>query len=87
MPPVADFVREGLTLLGMTGGPILLALGLVGLVVGILQAATQINDPSISFLPRALTLVLIVVAFGGWITSASAQFLVATAGRMANSGP
>ena len=40
-------MREGFTLLASTAGPFIGGLLLVGLVVGILQATTQINDPAV----------------------------------------
>jgi flagellar biosynthesis protein FliQ len=46
-------LREALLLLAAVGGPVLGALLLVGLVVGVLQAATQVNDAAVGFLPRA----------------------------------
>ncbi len=39
----------------------------VGLVVSVLQAATQINEQTLSFLPRLLTTLVSVMVFGPWI--------------------
>ncbi|HEY2899402.1 MAG TPA: flagellar biosynthetic protein FliQ, partial [Polyangia bacterium] len=44
-------MHEGMLLLASTAGPFVGGLLLVGLVVGILQSATQINDPAVGFLP------------------------------------
>ena len=40
---------------------------LVGLVVAILQAATQINEQTLSFLPRLLVTLLTIMAVGPWL--------------------
>ncbi|HPX96875.1 MAG TPA: flagellar biosynthetic protein FliQ [Thermotogota bacterium] len=39
----------------------------VGLLIGIFQAVTQINDQTISFVPKVLVVFLSLVIFGGWI--------------------
>ncbi len=42
---------------------------LVGLVVSIFQAATQINEQTLSFLPRLLMTLITIMAMGPWILS------------------
>lgn len=42
---------------------------LVGLVVSVLQAATQINEQTLSFLPRLLATLLAIMAAGPWIVA------------------
>jgi flagellar biosynthetic protein FliQ len=41
---------------------------LVGLVVAIFQAATSINEQTLSFLPRLLVTLFVLMAFGNWFT-------------------
>jgi flagellar biosynthetic protein FliQ len=57
-------VREGLLLVLLVSAPPLVASLGVGLVVGVLQAATQIQDPALSFVPKLVTVVLVLVALG-----------------------
>ena len=40
---------------------------IVGLIVAVLQAATQINEQTLSFLPRLLATLISVILFGPWI--------------------
>lgn len=47
-------------------GPMLLAALLVGVAVGVLQAATQINEASISFLTKLLAVGVVLLALGSW---------------------
>jgi flagellar biosynthetic protein FliQ len=48
-------------------GP-LLAVGIaVGLVVGLVQAATQLSEPAIGFVPKLLAMGVALVAMGGWL--------------------
>ena len=76
-------LREGLVLLGVVGGPLFGSILAVGLVVGVLQAATQVNDPAVGFLPRALTVGLVCTFAGGWMMDRLAGFLAAALTRMA----
>ena len=50
--------------------------------VGTLQAATQVNDPAVGFLPRLLTAVILCVALGGWMMQRMAGFFVQALQRM-----
>jgi flagellar biosynthesis protein FliQ len=75
-------LREGFAVLAMVGGPFMGALLVVGLVVGLLQAVTQINDPAIGFLPRLVTIVLVAWFAGGWAVERMAQFVAGALQRM-----
>lgn len=41
----------------------------VGLVVAVFQAATQVNEQTLSFLPRLLTTLLVIIFAGNWMIS------------------
>lgn len=45
-------------------GPVLIALLIVGLVIGILQAATSVNESSVAFIPKLLVLGVILLLVG-----------------------
>ena len=51
-----DEIARGLQMALMLGAPPLLAVLLIGVLIGIVQAATQINEPTIAFVFKALTL-------------------------------
>jgi flagellar biosynthesis protein FliQ len=76
-------VREGFAVLAGVGGPVLGVLLVVGLVFGVIQAATQINDPAVSFLPRMAGGLLVVLLAGNWIMERLAKYLVLAFGRIA----
>lgn len=57
-------IREGLILVLILSAPPLLASLAVGLVVGVFQAATQIQDQTVSFVPKLVVVVLIIIAVG-----------------------
>jgi type III secretion HrpO family protein len=54
--------------------PVVGAAALVGLLVSVLQAATQVQDPTIGHLPRLLAVVAVLVAVGPWMASQIAEF-------------
>jgi flagellar biosynthesis protein FliQ len=78
-------VHEGLAILAVTGAPLFATILVVGLTVGVVQAATQINDAAVGFLPRALAAALVIWLAGGWMTERLAGYLarsiIAMAGR------
>ncbi|WP_440224666.1 flagellar biosynthesis protein FliQ [Dokdonella sp. MW10] len=51
----------------IVAAPLLLAVLVVGLVVGMLQAATQINEMTLSFIPKLIALALVITAGGPWM--------------------
>lgn len=57
-------VREGLILALLVSAPPLLASLIVGFVVSVVQAATQIQDPTIAFVPKLVAVVLVLLASG-----------------------
>ncbi len=76
-------MREALVLLGVVGGPLFGAVLVTGLVVGILQAATQVNDPAVGSLPRLAVAVAVCWLAGGWIMHRLSAFLGEAIVRMA----
>jgi len=56
--------REALILVLLLSAPPLLASMVVGFVVSILQAATQIHDQAVSFVPKLAAVVLVLLMFG-----------------------
>ena len=51
----------------MISAPLLLTALVIGLVVSIFQAATQINEMTLSFIPKLLGLFLVLMLSGGWM--------------------
>ena len=64
---VLTVARESLTVTVMVAAPLLLAALVTGVLVGVLQAATQINEMTLSFIPKLLALVVTLVATGPWM--------------------
>ncbi|HHL2320667.1 TPA: flagellar biosynthesis protein FliQ [Pseudomonas aeruginosa] len=67
-PEVAlDLLREALWLTAMIVGVLVVPSLLVGLVVAMFQAATQINEQTLSFLPRLMVILLTLIVLGPWL--------------------
>ena len=72
---VLTFGREALTLLLMISLPVLLTVLAVGLVVSIFQAVTQINENTLSFVPKLVAAVLVFAIAGPWMLSTVVDFI------------
>ena len=72
----AELAQQALLLVLTLSLPALLAAAALGVVVGLLAAATQINDSALSFTPRLLGVTLVIVTLGGWGASTLLRFTV-----------
>ena len=63
---VIDLGRESLWIAVMVAAPLLGVALAVGLLIGIFQAATSIQEMTLSFIPKLAVMVLALVIFGGW---------------------
>jgi len=59
--------QQGMEVLLVIGAPLLLAALVTGLIVSIFQAATQINESTLSFLPKLLAILATLVVAGPWM--------------------
>lgn len=67
--------QQGLMMLLMISAPILLIVLAVGLVVSIFQAATQINEATLSFVPKIVAAVIVMGLSGPWMVSTLVDYL------------
>ncbi len=64
---VIDILREALWLIVLLSAVIIGPGLVIGLVVSTFQAATQINEQTLSFLPRLLITLIVIIAAGPWM--------------------
>ena len=64
---VIAMVREALELTLLISAPLLLTALVTGLVVSVFQAATQINEMTLSFIPKLIGVFVAIVISGPWI--------------------
>ncbi len=70
--------QQGLYMLLLVSAPVLLAVLVVGLVVSIFQAATQINEATLSFVPKVLAAVAVLAIAGPWMLTMLVEYIQRT---------
>ncbi len=71
---VMDLAHRMLLVTTLIAAPLLLIALVAGLVIGMFQAATQINESTLSFIPKLLLLVLALFVAGPWILRVLTDF-------------
>lgn len=66
---VLNLGQDALQVMLMVSGPLLVVALVVGLLVSILQAATQINEMTLSFIPKILSIFGTLLLLGPWMLS------------------
>lgn len=64
---VLDVVRQGFLTIIVVSLPVLLTSMVVGLVVSVLQAVTQVQEQTLSFVPKLIAVMLALVIFGNFM--------------------
>jgi flagellar biosynthetic protein FliQ len=64
---VVALLRESLFVTLKVSSPILITALVVGLVIGILQTTTSIQEPTIAFVPKLVAIFVVIVIFASWI--------------------
>jgi flagellar biosynthesis protein FliQ len=67
--------QQGLMLLLMVAAPVLLTVLAVGLLVSIFQAATQINEATLSFVPKVVAAVAVLGIAGPWMLTTLVEYI------------
>ena len=63
---VVDICHQALWMVVLISAPLLGVALAVGLVIGIIQAATSINEQTLSFIPKLAALAITLALVGGW---------------------
>ncbi|HBV21500.1 MAG TPA: flagellar biosynthetic protein FliQ [Nitrosomonas sp.] len=67
--------RQALEITFIISAPLLLAALVTGLIVSIFQAATQINEMTLSFIPKLLVMFLVMVLAGPWMLNIMMDYM------------
>ena len=70
--------QQGLYVLMMVAAPILLAVLAVGVLVSVFQAATQINESTLSFVPKELAAIAVLAIAGPWMITTLVEYIQRT---------
>jgi len=71
---IVGLVQQALEVTLLISAPLLLAALITGLVISVFQAATQINEMTLSFIPKLLAVFAALVLAGPWMLSVIVDF-------------
>ena len=71
---VIDLGQQALYLIAMITAPMLLSALTIGLIIGMFQAATSINEQTLSFIPKLMVLLLSILIAGPWMLNLLLSF-------------
>lgn len=72
---VVDLGRQAVEVALLVSAPMLLAALVTGLVISIFQAATQINEMTLSFVPKVVAMLIAMVVAGPWLLTVMTDFI------------
>jgi len=72
---VMNIGRQAIEMTLLLSGPLLLAALVVGLIISIFQAATQINEQTLSFIPKLLAMFLMLILAGPWMLQMMVDYI------------
>ncbi|MEY2657557.1 MAG: flagellar biosynthesis protein FliQ [Limnohabitans sp.] len=79
---VVDLGRQALWITMLVSAPLLVVGLAVGLLIGIFQAATSINEQTLSFIPKLIALGLTLSIAGGWMINTMVDYTRVLFGRI-----
>ena len=72
---VMNLGRHAVEVLLLVSAPILLVVLIIGLAVSIFQAATQINEATLSFIPKLVGVFAVLVLAGPWMLTVMVDYM------------
>ena len=69
-----EIMREAIWVAIKLGGPMLVASMAIGVIVAIFQAATQIHEQSVSFIPKLILIIVFLLVGGNWMLNTMQEF-------------
>lgn len=73
---VIEIMKEAMLVAFEIAGPLLIISIAVGLLVAIFQAATQIHEQTLTFVPKLIVIALVLLALGSWMSKVMNEFVV-----------
>ena len=83
---VLGLMKEALTVSLLVGAPILATTLVIGVVVSIIQAVTQVNEATLPFVPKLVGVFVAMLLFGPWMMSTLLDFSAGIFANMASYG-
>ena len=79
---VLEIGVQTMTVTGLLAAPLLLAALVVGLLIGMFQAATQINEMTLTFVPKLIVVALVIMIAGPALLNTLLDFTTQIIGRI-----
>ena len=73
---VMEIMKEAMLVAFEIAGPLLIISIAVGLLVALFQAATQIHEQTLTFVPKLIVIALVLLALGSWMSKVMNEFVV-----------
>ena len=73
---VIDIARETLWIIVKTSAPMLLVSLVVGLIISVFQTVTSIQEQTLTFVPKLLSIFAVIVLCGNWIMNSIVEFMI-----------
>lgn len=71
---ILDFFMNAMYVAFKLAAPVLIASIIIGLIVAIFQAATQIHEQTLTFVPKVLVIALMLLILGAWMINIISEF-------------
>jgi flagellar biosynthetic protein FliQ len=84
---VLSITGQTMYLILLLSSPMLMAALVVGLTISIIQATTQVQEQTLSFVPKIVATFMALIITGSWIASMVSNFAMSIFNHIANMGP
>ena len=71
---VMEIMKQAMLVAFQMAGPLLIVSIVVGLIVAIFQAATQIHEQTLTFVPKLIVIAIVLLVLGSWMLSVFTEF-------------
>ena len=72
---VMSIGRQAIEMTLILAGPLLLAVLVIGLIISVFQAATQINEQTLSFIPKLVGMFIVLLLAGPWMLQMMVDYI------------
>ncbi len=72
---IMNIGRQAIEMMLILAGPLLLSALFIGLIISIFQAATQINEQTLSFVPKLVGIFLVLILAGPWMLQMMVDYM------------
>lgn len=71
---IIDFSRRAIYVATVVSAPLLIICLVIGIVISIFQAATQIHEQSLTFVPKIIVVLILILVAGNWMVTQVSDF-------------